>query len=135
MSECIFCQIVQKKRPANVVYEDEKIMAFWDARPVAPVHVLIVPKEHISTLNDIPPDSTILADIGRAASTTARKLGVADSGYRFSINVNRGGGQVIFHLHAHLIAGRDFGTFLLKTAIAAATAWRKLISSLRSPRS
>ncbi len=134
MSECIFCQIVNKKRPADIVYEDDKIVAFWDARPAAPVHVLIVPKEHISTLNDIPPGSSILADIGRGATAVARKLGVADSGYRFAINVNRGGGQVIFHLHAHLIAGKDLGTFLLKAAVIASTAWRKLISRVRSAR-
>jgi len=134
MSQCIFCQIVDKKRVADIVYEDDKIVAFWDARPAAPIHILIVPKEHIPTLNDIPSGSAILADIARGASAVARKLGVADSGYRFAINVNRGGGQVIFHLHAHLIAGKDFGTFLLKAAIVAATTWRKLIARVKSPR-
>lgn len=134
MSQCVFCEIINKKRPADIVYEDDKVVAFRDARPAAPIHILIVPKEHISTLNDIPTGNSIMADMGRVASVVARKLGVADSGYRFAINVNRGGGQVIFHLHAHLIAGRDVGTFLLKAAVVASTAWRKLVSQLKSSR-
>lgn len=131
---CIFCAIVERKIPANIVYEDDKVVAFWDAHPVAPIHVLIVPRHHIPTLNDISPNDPILSDIGRAARIVAQKLGVADSGYRFSINVNKGGGQVIFHLHAHLISGRDLGTLLITGSIVLATAWRKLVSKLRSTR-
>jgi histidine triad (HIT) family protein len=88
------------------VYEDEFVVGFWDAHPARPIHILIVPRDHIATLNDIPEDDHILARIGQAASKIAADFGVADSGYRLAINVNREGGQVIFHLHAHLMAGR-----------------------------
>lgn len=93
--------------PADKVYEDELVVAFWDANPVRPIHILIVPREHIPTLNDVPRESQLLAHIGYVATQIARDFGVADSGYRVFINVNRGGGQVIFHLHAHLIAKKD----------------------------
>jgi histidine triad (HIT) family protein len=102
-SQCIFCDIINGKRPAKHVYEDELAVAFWDANPAAPIHILIVPREHIPTLNDIPEDNQILAHIGRVARRIAEQLGVAQSGYRVFINVNRDGGQVIFHLHVHLV--------------------------------
>jgi histidine triad (HIT) family protein len=133
-ANCIFCAIIDRKIPAKIIYEDEKVTAFWDARPVSPVHVLIVPRNHIATLNDIPMNDPILSDMGHAARVVAQKLGVADPGYRFSINVNRGGGQVVFHLHAHLTAGRDLGTFLITGAIVLATTWRRLVSTLRGTR-
>lgn len=102
--DCIFCNIVQGRAPAEKVYEDDMLVAFWDARPVRPIHILIVPRTHIPTLNDIEPDDHILAHIGQAARKIAEQFHVAESGYRLFINVNRGGGQVVFHLHAHLIA-------------------------------
>jgi len=102
--DCVFCHIVAGEVPALKVYEDDLVVAFWDANPIAPIHILIVPKEHIPTLNDIPPDNHILAHLGRVAGQVARQLGVAESGYRLFINVNRGGGQVVFHLHVHLIS-------------------------------
>jgi len=101
---CVFCDIVNEKIPAEIVYQDQSLIAFRDANPAAPVHILVVPRKHIPTLNDIGPDDTILSDIGRAAAKIAADFGVAQSGYRFVINVNRGGGQVIFHLHAHLVS-------------------------------
>jgi histidine triad (HIT) family protein len=101
---CPFCEIVEGKIPSEKVYEDELVIAFWDAHPARPIHILIVPREHIPTLNDIPPDNHILAHVGRVAAKIAADFGVADSGYRVFINVNRGGGQVVFHLHVHLIA-------------------------------
>ncbi len=101
---CIFCQIIEGTRDAEKVYEDDLVTAFWDSNPVRPIHILIVPREHIPTLNDIPDDNQILAHIGRVASKIAQDFDVAESGYRFFINVNRGGGQEIFHLHAHLIS-------------------------------
>jgi histidine triad (HIT) family protein len=101
---CIFCDIVSGKAQADRVYEDEWLVAFWDARPVRPIHILIVPRNHIPTLNDIEPTDHILSHIGQAAIKIAEQFGVAQNGYRVFINVNRGGGQVIFHLHAHLIA-------------------------------
>ncbi len=102
--DCVFCEIIQGIRSADKVYEDELVVAFWDAKPVRPVHILIVPRDHVPTLNDVRDDSTIISHIGRIATVIARRFGVQDSGYRFFINVNAGGGQVIFHLHAHLIA-------------------------------
>ncbi|MEJ2718889.1 MAG: histidine triad nucleotide-binding protein [Deltaproteobacteria bacterium] len=109
-SDCVFCNIVQGKASADVVYEDEFVVGFWDARPARPVHILIVPRTHIPTLNDISEDDHILSHIGQAAARIAADFGVADSGYRLLINVNREGGQVIFHLHAHLMAGRKRGS-------------------------
>ncbi len=101
---CVFCQIVAGEISAEKVYEDELVVAFWDANPVAAIHILIVPREHIPTLNDVPPGNSILSHIGQAARCVAEQFGVDQSGYRVFINVNRGGGQVIFHLHAHLIS-------------------------------
>ncbi len=107
IDECIFCKIIEGTIPSEKVYEDELVVAFWDANPVRPVHILIVPREHISTLNDVPAENQILAHIGQVVVKIARDFGVADSGYRFFINVNKGGGQVVFHLHAHLIAKKE----------------------------
>jgi histidine triad (HIT) family protein len=104
IDKCIFCDIVKKQKPADIIYENEHLVCFHDANPAAPLHVLIVPKEHIPTLNDIPPDNMILSHIGQAAVKIAEKFGVAEPGYRFFINVNSGGGQVIFHLHAHVVS-------------------------------
>lgn len=101
---CVFCRIISGDIPALKVYEDELVVAFWDANPVAPLHILLVPREHIATLNDIPPGNNILAHLGQAAKQVAQEMGVAESGYRLFINVNRGGGQVVFHLHVHLIS-------------------------------
>jgi histidine triad (HIT) family protein len=111
-----------------MVYEDDRVVAFWDANPTAPVHVLIVPRVHIPTLNDIPADDELLAHMGTVARHVAGRLGVLDSGYRFFVNVNRGGGQVIFHLHAHIIAGNDFGMKLIGLAVVVATAFRRIRS-------
>lgn len=109
-TDCIFCNIVQGKASADRVYEDELVVGFWDANPARPIHILIVPRTHIATLNDIAEDDHILSHIGQVAAKIAGDFGVADSGYRLLINVNREGGQVIFHLHAHLMAGRKKGS-------------------------
>ena len=103
-TNCVFCQIVSGELPAEKVYEDEYVVAFWDANPVAAIHILIVPREHIPTLNDVPAGNNILSHVGQAARRVAEHFGVAQSGYRVFINVNRGGGQFIFHLHAHVIS-------------------------------
>jgi histidine triad (HIT) family protein len=111
---CVFCGIVKKEIPAEIVYEDEFVVAFRDANPAAPIHMLVVPREHIPTLNDIPPGDPVLSHIGSAVTRIAEDFGVAQSGYRFFINVNRGGGQVIFHLHAHLVSRTGTGEKLSK---------------------
>jgi histidine triad (HIT) family protein len=127
MSDCIFCRIVEGELPSERVYEDDRVVAFKDARPAAPIHVLIVPRRHISTLNDVEEGDDLIAHIGHVARQIAREHGVADSGYRFVINVNRGGGQVIFHLHAHLMAGKDLGTILIGMAVMCSTLWRRVL--------
>jgi histidine triad (HIT) family protein len=126
MNDCVFCNIIQGKIPADKVYEDELVVAFHDANPTSPVHVLIVPRLHVPTFNDIPEGDPILTHMGQVARKIAKDLGVAESGYRFFVNVNRGGGQVVFHLHAHIVAGNDFGTLLIKLAIGGAILWRRL---------
>jgi histidine triad (HIT) family protein len=131
MDNCVFCKIADGTLPAEKLYEDDVVVAFRDARPAAPIHVLIVPRKHLPTFNDIPDGDNLLAHIGLVARKIARELGVADSGYRFFINVNRGGGQVVFHLHAHVVAGNDVGTALIKVAVAVAVVWRKIVSLLR----
>jgi histidine triad (HIT) family protein len=127
MSDCIFCKIIDGHIPSRKVYEDDRVVAFWDAHPASPIHILIVPKNHIPTLNDIPENDQILAHVGAVAKTVARQFGVDQSGYRLFVNVNRGGGQMVFHLHAHLVAGNDLGTLFIKAAIACAILWRKLM--------
>jgi len=106
-TDCIFCEIIQGSRAADKVYEDDRVVAFWDANPVRPVHSLIVPRDHIATFNDIPEGNHILSHIGQVARKIAEDFGVDQSGYRFFVNVNKGGGQIVFHLHAHVIAKKD----------------------------
>jgi histidine triad (HIT) family protein len=127
MADCIFCKIIEGKIPAKIVYQDDLVVAFWDANPASPIHILIVPRIHIPTLNDVPDNDPMLSHIGMVAKKIARDLGVAETGYRFFINVNKGGGQVIFHLHAHIVSGKDMGTNFIKVAIALAVGWRKLV--------
>ncbi len=103
-NDCVFCKIISGAIPADKVYEDDLVVAFRDAMPAAPIHILIVPRKHIPTLNDVPEGDHILSHVGLIAGRIARRFGVADSGYRIFINVNRDGGQVIFHLHVHLVA-------------------------------
>ena len=113
MDDCIFCKIVRKEIPADVCYEDERVMAFKDINPVAPVHILVIPKEHIASLNEVTLEN---ADVfGRIALVIKRvslEAGVAESGYRVVINNGKDGGQVVHHVHAHVIGGRALGVSL-----------------------
>ena len=105
--ECIFCKIAKGEIPAEKILETDSLVAFNDIKPVAPTHVLIVPREHISSLNQVKQDKAGLAgEMLMAAKEIAKKLGVADDGYRTIINTNRAAGQEIFHLHMHVIGGR-----------------------------
>ena len=107
MDNCIFCQIAKKGIPAKVVYEDEMILAFEDIHPKAPTHVLIIPKEHYASLNDVPEDKgDLLACILIKARQIARDKGIAESGYRIVLNTARDSGQDVFHIHFHLLGGR-----------------------------
>ena len=107
---CLFCRIITGKIPSKPVYEDELVFAFDDINPQAPVHVLIVPKKHIPTVNDIKPeDDKYLAAMFRAAKKIASDRGISEKGYRTVFNVNKDAGQVVFHLHLHVLGGRVFG--------------------------
>lgn len=104
--DCLFCRIAQGRMDTAFLYENERIVVFRDINPHAPVHLLIVPKRHIRSINDlVPGDSDILAEMILTAKEMAKKENVNDSGYKLLFNVEKGGGQVIFHLHLHLIGG------------------------------
>jgi histidine triad (HIT) family protein len=105
--ECIFCKIIKKEINANILYEDDEIIAFDDVNPKAPVHILIIPKKHIATLNDIHQDDTLLAGkLMKKASDIASDLNIAEAGYRVVMNCNKEGGQEIYHIHLHLLGGK-----------------------------
>jgi len=107
MADCIFCKIVQGEIPCSKVYEDDKVLAFNDIQPMAPVHVIIVPKKHIATLMDLDAkDIDVTSDLTSAAQKVARIKNISDRGFRTVINCNAEGGQVVFHLHMHLLGGR-----------------------------
>jgi histidine triad (HIT) family protein len=107
MSECIFCKIVSGEIPAEVVYQDDVCLAFRDINPGAPTHILVIPIEHIATLNDLTPEhEPIVGHVYTVAREIAKKLGVAESGYRVVANCNSDGGQAVFHSHFHLLGGR-----------------------------
>ena len=103
---CRFCEIIKGERPAQFVYHDERLVVFKDIRPAAPVHLLVVPRKHIRSINDLTEEDrdTVWAMIFTAKSL-ARQAGISDSGYKLLLNTERGGGQVIFHLHLHLFGG------------------------------
>lgn len=106
--ECLFCNIAQGNTSTDFLYENERIVVFKDINPAAPVHLLIVPKRHIRSINDIvADDGALLGEMMMVAKEMAREHGVNRSGYKLLFNVEKGGGQVIFHLHLHLIGGRN----------------------------
>lgn len=103
----IFGKIVRKEIPADIVYEDEDVLAFNDLAPQAPIHVLIIPKKEIATINHIEADDAeLMGKLFLAAQKIAKKLGVADDGYRLVFNCNEDGGQTVYHIHMHFLAGR-----------------------------
>ncbi len=105
--DCIFCKIAKKEIPSEIVYEDEKILVFRDIAPKAPVHVLIVPKKHISSVNDLKKeDKELVGEMFLLAPKIAKKENVLDRGYRLIFNVGKDAGQVVEHLHLHLLGGR-----------------------------
>lgn len=106
MSECLFCKMVAGEITPNIVFEDDEILAFNDIAPQAPIHILIVPKKHIATLNDAD-DALLLGKLMQTAAQLAKNLGVSETGYRTVINCNLQGGQAVYHLHIHLLAGRQ----------------------------
>ncbi|HEY2153433.1 MAG TPA: histidine triad nucleotide-binding protein [Vicinamibacterales bacterium] len=110
MTDCLFCKIVSRDIPASIVYEDDRLMAFDDVNPQAVTHVLVVPKQHISTLNDLSTDhDALVGEMVRRAAAIAVERGISAGGYRTVFNTNRDAGQTVFHIHLHLIGGRSLG--------------------------
>jgi histidine triad (HIT) family protein len=108
MTDCLFCKIVENKIPAKILYEDDKVIAFRDINPQAPVHILVIPRQHLATLNAVETQHNAL--IGHMISSAQRLAeieGVADSGYRLVMNCNSDGGQTVYHIHLHLLGGRS----------------------------
>jgi len=104
--DCIFCQIIQGEKPGDFVFQDDSVVAFKDQNPQAPVHILILPKKHIRSVNDFSEDDrTVISDMFLRAKEIAAEMSVSQSGYKLVFNVERGGGQYVFHLHLHLIGG------------------------------
>jgi histidine triad (HIT) family protein len=107
MSDSIFSKIIRREIPADIVFENEQVLAFRDINPQAPVHVLFIPKKAIATLNDAAAgDAELLGQLLLAAAEFAKREGFAESGYRTVFNCNRDAGQTVFHIHLHLLAGR-----------------------------
>jgi histidine triad (HIT) family protein len=103
---CTFCQIIKGEKPADLVYQDDSLVVFKDIRPHAPVHLLIVPRKHIRSVNDLrDEDKEIISDLIFKAKEIARDQEISESGYKLLFNIERGGGQVIFHLHMHMLGG------------------------------
>jgi histidine triad (HIT) family protein len=109
MTDCVFCRIAAKEIPARIVFEDTKCLAFEDLNPQAPHHVLIIPRAHFATLDDVPEsEAATLGHMVSKATTIARERGIAASGYRLVWNCREGAGQSVFHIHLHLLGGRPF---------------------------
>lgn len=107
MTDCIFCKIIAGEIPSATVYEDETVTAFRDINPVAPTHILIIPNKHIASVNDLTAqDETLIGHLFTVARQIAAEEGIAESGYRLIINTGDDGGQVVYHLHLHLIGGQ-----------------------------
>ncbi|MDH3787327.1 MAG: histidine triad nucleotide-binding protein [Xanthomonadales bacterium] len=110
MSDDLFLKIINREIPADIIYENDELLAFRDISPQAPVHILIIPKEHIKTMNDLEPKHTeMIGKLFLAAAEIAAKEGLADDGYRVVMNCNRHGGQAVYHIHLHLLGGRQMG--------------------------
>ncbi len=107
MEDCIFCKIINKEIPASIVFEDEKMIAFNDINSQAPIHILLIPREHFTSLNDIPEEKkNILSHLLLKARQIAQEKGIAEKGYRIVLNTEKDSGQEVFHIHFHLLGGR-----------------------------
>ena len=107
MTDCIFCKIINGEIPSDIVYRDEDVVIFKDANPITPVHLLVVPRKHVISLADMEDaDAVLMGKMVSAANKVAREQGIAKSGYRLSINSGPDAGQIVWHLHMHLMGGR-----------------------------
>ena len=110
MSDDLFLKIINREIPADIIYETDEVLAFRDINPQAPTHVLIIPKEHIRTMNDLDDEhSSLVGKLFLAAKEIAAKEGIAENGYRVAMNCNSDGGQAVYHIHLHLLGGRQMG--------------------------
>lgn len=115
--DCIFCKIVEGSIPSKKVFENEHVVAFHDIQPAAPVHILIISKKHIPTMNDVEEgDLHLIGEIHKAAQQIAREQGVAESGYRLLNNCGPDSGQEVLHIHYHLLAGEKLGLLNIKSS-------------------
>jgi histidine triad (HIT) family protein len=110
VADCLFCKIINREIPASIVYEDDRVLAFNDINPQASTHVLVVPKQHIHSLNELAPEhDAIVGEVVRRAAAIAQERGISAGGFRTVFNTNRDAGQTVFHIHLHLIGGRSLG--------------------------
>ena len=110
MADCLFCRIIDGKIPGTIVYQDDRLVAFKDINPQAPMHVLVVPRRHIPSLNDLTPDDDgIVGEMVRRGAALAAAEGHARRGFRTVFNTNADAGQTVFHIHLHVLGGRPFG--------------------------
>jgi len=110
MDSCIFCSIINKESPATIEFEDEDVIAFWDIEPKAPTHILIVPKKHIPSITDLKEiDAPLIGKMVMVAKNLAEKKGISEDGYRLCINAGKHSGQVVDHIHMHLLGGKFLG--------------------------
>ena len=107
-ADCLFCRIIRKEIPARMVEEDEHCVAFRDINPQAPVHILVIPRAHVASLNDVT-DPAIVGRMHLMAARLAQSEGLAERGYRTVINTNADAGQTVFHIHLHILGGRSMG--------------------------
>ncbi|MBF8304475.1 MAG: hypothetical protein HW399_850 [Dehalococcoidia bacterium] len=111
--DCVFCQIVAGEIPANIIYQDEKVIAFPDINPLAPTHLLIIPRKHIPSLVQLAEtESSLIGDMTNIANQLAKQQGISARGYRLVINCGKQGGQGVSHLHMHLLGGRQLSSAL-----------------------
>lgn len=111
MEDCIFCKIVDKKIPSKIVFENEYVLAFNDISPVTPIHILVIPKKHIKSLNDLDEENiSYIAKCMLAIKEVAKISGIYDEGYRVVTNIGENGGQAVKHLHFHILGGKKLGT-------------------------
>ena len=111
--QCIFCQVAAHESPAQIEYEDADVMGFWDVNPKAPVHVLVIPKKHITSVLELEDqDVTLVGKMVLAAKKVAEKKKISENGYRLVINVGRHSGQIVEHIHLHLLGGKQLGTMV-----------------------
>jgi histidine triad (HIT) family protein len=113
--DCIFCKIVKGEIPSKKVFENDNVMAFHDIQPLAPAHVLVIPKKHIASMNEAEEeDKELLGEVLLTAKKVANELGIADGGYRLINNVGSDGGQVVYHIHVHVLGGEKLGGLNVK---------------------